>query len=334
MQRLARAAGSLASIGLARENRGVLVNLLPGLRELRGPLAAGYVVLGVLWASFVSEIPTDESSGLSGTLHDLKAFAGAVVLGAVVTFASYVVGSIATDAARILYASASAVSRRKGWDKPLSDGGILLYSEFRPLEFAYRGRRTLQQLVRRAWEDAESSKDKDTAIAAARIAFGTPSIASQNIAERLAGRDVKRIMGGPERVVEVELQHQTAEELDLVMIRLLGREPELFAAVDRLRGEHDMRLALTFSCTVLTVYFGFAGPSWACVASVLIVPLLAAQAIARRRAAGDQLIDALSIRRVQAPTLERFLELCDVVWAEPVGLPAPSPREQAESQTA
>jgi len=240
------------------------------------------------------------------------------------------VGSMATDATRNVYAVAAVIASREAWDEPQRHGGWISHSENRPLEFSYRGTRALMQLVRRAWEDAVSSRSVEGAIGAAQAAFGTPRIATQNIHKRLAGNDEKLKLADPARIVGIELQHQTAEGLDLVMIRLLGHEPELYAAVDRLRGERDLRLALAFSCVVLTTFFLIEGPWWACVASALLVPLLVAQAIGRRRAAGDQLIDALSIRRVQAPTLERFLQLSGVAWADAGRGTVPSDPEQSE----
>jgi hypothetical protein len=75
----------------------VLMNLLPGLRELRAPLAAGYLWLIALWLWLgrMGWVPAKRppGSGEVARLWDLGGTLGRTVVLAAVTFVAYLVGS-------------------------------------------------------------------------------------------------------------------------------------------------------------------------------------------------------------------------------------------------
>lgn len=68
-------------------------NLLPGLRELRAPLSAGYIWLLGLWLAFRSLMsPGNHPKGIYRDIAELSAWGGKPATLAAVTFAAYVVG--------------------------------------------------------------------------------------------------------------------------------------------------------------------------------------------------------------------------------------------------
>jgi glycosyltransferase involved in cell wall biosynthesis len=69
----------------------VLANLLPGLRELRAPLAAGYVWLLAGWIALEPHVDSDDSRVFSSLL-ELGDVASAIGLGVATSFAAYLVG--------------------------------------------------------------------------------------------------------------------------------------------------------------------------------------------------------------------------------------------------
>jgi hypothetical protein len=76
----------------------VLANLVPGLRELRAPLAAGFLWIVVAWFAVVGEWPTAGSSdALPQRLEDARDFLGAPAAAAVLAFVAYLVGSVTAD---------------------------------------------------------------------------------------------------------------------------------------------------------------------------------------------------------------------------------------------
>jgi hypothetical protein len=71
------------------------MNLLPGLRELRAPLAAGYLWLASAWLALGSRLPVERPLGKGevARLWDLGGAVGKTTVLAVVSFAAYLIGS-------------------------------------------------------------------------------------------------------------------------------------------------------------------------------------------------------------------------------------------------
>jgi len=76
----------------------VLASLLPGLRNIRAPLAAGYVLLLAAWLWLVpilSPLPTE--SGVVADLYSLYTAASRAVAIAAMTFAAYLIGVVSIE---------------------------------------------------------------------------------------------------------------------------------------------------------------------------------------------------------------------------------------------
>ena len=76
----------------------MLASLLPGLREVRTPLAIGYLWLAVAWVTWGDRIPTHRPTdeGLIARLFDLSDLLGNTTLLAGLSFAAYIVGALLT----------------------------------------------------------------------------------------------------------------------------------------------------------------------------------------------------------------------------------------------
>ena len=73
----------------------MLMNLLPGLRDLRAPLAAGYLWLIGLWLLLVDAVPSrSKATGVVAHVYTLTHDLGHGVVLAAISFAAYLVGSI------------------------------------------------------------------------------------------------------------------------------------------------------------------------------------------------------------------------------------------------
>jgi hypothetical protein len=74
----------------------LLAQILPGFREIRGPLVSGYLWLLLAWLILHDSI--DDAS--SGAIHEIVEGGRqlpAAVLGAVASFAAYLIGSLSED---------------------------------------------------------------------------------------------------------------------------------------------------------------------------------------------------------------------------------------------
>jgi hypothetical protein len=76
----------------------MLTNLLPGLRDLRAPLSAGYLWLAAGWLYFSPQLP-DSVNDAQGVLKDIYRViqaSGPVAVAAGLTFAAYIIGILFT----------------------------------------------------------------------------------------------------------------------------------------------------------------------------------------------------------------------------------------------
>lgn len=91
----------------------MLVTLLPGVREIRTPLAVGYTWLLALWLAIGHRIPEpDQASGLVADVYRLAHATGLVATGIAVSVGAYIVGVIATKLGLSLtYAVGDAIRR-------------------------------------------------------------------------------------------------------------------------------------------------------------------------------------------------------------------------------
>jgi DNA-binding PadR family transcriptional regulator len=77
----------------------VLGNVLPGLRELRAPLAAGYLWLVIFWLIWGDKVPTksEHKAPPLDRLYGLEPIVSSFGLAVVASVTAYIVGSIAID---------------------------------------------------------------------------------------------------------------------------------------------------------------------------------------------------------------------------------------------
>ena len=77
----------------------MITSLLPGLRELRAPLAGGYLWLLLVWLAVGDELPTrnEEKPPLVDRLYQLEPVVSQLGFAIVASVAAYVIGSIAID---------------------------------------------------------------------------------------------------------------------------------------------------------------------------------------------------------------------------------------------
>jgi hypothetical protein len=72
----------------------VLSSLLPGVRAVRAPLAAGFVLLMALWLAVEPAAPTSHTTGIAHSLYRLKGTFSAVGAVGLASFVAYLTGSL------------------------------------------------------------------------------------------------------------------------------------------------------------------------------------------------------------------------------------------------
>jgi len=265
----------------------VLATLLPGVRQLRAPLAAGYLWVLTAWILVHDHIgPEETAEGPLKALYEVRSAASAVALAVAASFAAYIVGSLTETLASRVAKLESTIS----YSAEDSLNGIAL--------------RRLNEIARLQpggnwWTEhaavGDQYKDEDPP-ADSLLRLDGPAVFSHH-------------------VTRAHLQHLIRKELPLVARRLIGEKPALHAEVDRLRAEGELRVAIAAPlATFITVFAWAAAWSWyypALPALATVVAIFLALAIleeGRMRfvAANELLADILALGDVQLPSLERL----------------------------
>jgi hypothetical protein len=304
----------------------VLTTLLPGLREPRAPLAAGYVWLLAGWIAFEPQIrQADGLTGFAAVLHRLRDALPIVGVAAVASFAAYLIGSLSitlcSPALRRSFLQAVTLPDGPRRVEPLSRHGLGAV-----VQLAHRSRKRME--VALAFSETK----------VADVVAEVPEVAPRSA----EGVTVWRILGGiprrtrrlrklsadspalphPDSLTESSLIRAVTQDLEQILrTRLLGKDPEYFSAVDRLRAEVELRLAvipplLVLACSVAASLAAWQGVAVITGALVAIMGLYW-DALNRQREGNDMLADALADGRVNSPTLERFESTAAAIATRP-----------------
>jgi hypothetical protein len=269
----------------------MLGNVLPGLRELRAPLAAGYLWLVTLWLVWGDKVPTgnERKAPPLDRLYRLEPIVSSVGLAIVASVAAYVVGSIAIDIQTWL--------------------GRQLLKRFPGRGESFRLTEAGERVLRRA------SRLEIGDLEVRRASVGADAVAADLVArvdvsanEADATRDQVKAIGStmaaqddarPDRASRAEMAELAppvanldASVRNLLKTRLLAVSQPLHAEVDRPDAEATFRMALWPPLTLLVMYLAIQ-VSWWWAFALLVPALLVWQWLSLRRQANDALVLAL-----------------------------------------
>lgn len=233
----------------------MLASLLPGVRQLRAPLAAGFVWLVVLWFAVAADAPpADRATGVLAELYRLLELAGPAGASAAAAFTAYLLGilsmAVSTGLLRVVL--------RRG-----TRSDTLLPPPSR------RGRSDLADVVLRQWElrsrvDPElRSVLRETTV----VVCGTDDDSADESGRRRSIDIRVDVPGYVDRLVA---------DLQLIPLRMLGdaAEQETYAEFDRKRAEGEFRMTVTLPLAVLVVVVAVRESAWWLLALVLPVAVL------------------------------------------------------------
>jgi hypothetical protein len=274
-------------IAIYRARDQMLVNLLPGLREIRGPIAAGYLWLLAAWLIAGPHVPDEHhATGAFHTLDRLSDAATPFGLAIAITFAAYLIGSVST-----------------AWLSPLLD---------RPHRFIRRAKFAINNPGKAPESQFRLPAEADICIRGVLSGVGSATLREHVIARY-------RRTWGPAELGETwghasqQTYVEVVNELRLIERRLIGRKPELYAEADRLRAEAELRIAVALPLIVLAITLAAINSPWWLVA-LPFVAVLYEQGQLQMRSRNDLLVDTLVyLGDVDAPALER-LEAHGAEW--------------------
>lgn len=282
----------------------MLTSLLPGIRELRVPLATGYVWLVALAIALEPYVPERaQATGLSATLYRIGELISVLGVGVGLSFVAYLLGSLSVGVfsrtlRRLFRQEILPIDHVWGeFTGPTADAIGQLATE---------ARARLEQLL--ALSDTSVSTFIEENLRPRR----ERSRARQRVRR---AEEALRLTSAPapsNRQVDLaRLREAIVADLEIVLTtRLLGRDAELYSAVDRHRSEAEFRLGLIPPLVAATIAVAaavqplFSGA--VLVAGAVITVALHWDALNQQRKANAMLVDALADHRVASASLERL----------------------------
>jgi hypothetical protein len=312
----------------------MLSNLLPGLRELRAPFAAGALWLLAMWIRWEPLLPIPDDAkkvpGLANSFYRLHGLVPDVALGATAGLLVYLLGSlsIALLSDPLRAASRVSLSSDDRWLNPLTPATVdalhrlarRTRAEIETL-VAPRGvaagqfldverdaplmRRRREGFWMRVWLRLRSSQFVEAIEEKLGIDHRRQVRARRSIMRHAAAPP-------PEAIAERELAELAVLDLDVVTTaRLLGKDQALYSAIDRHRAEVEFRLGvipplLVLSVTVaLRTSHGWSAGGIAMFGMATAVGLYW-DALKQQRKANGLLVDAAVHKRVDFPSIEQL----------------------------
>ena len=308
-----------------------LANLLPGVRELRSPLVAGYLWLLFAWLRWDEAVPTRGHA--QGTWHELYSAAdtvGAIGIVIAASFLAYLVGSLSiglwsffvTPIERLVFKGLGPYGSQHSYMRTVDGKEISVkFDPTRRLqvpesELSQRGYQALVGAIEDQLRNLDTvatdrfeqimHDEMDRLELSRRFFLAEPFEPLREKLKSQLGYSDERIRRTEANLIRrIVLPRLLFDDLNQVKTRLIGSETDLYAAVDRLRAEAEVRAAVIAPFIVLVVFPGRHLTGWLLFA-ILPTVALWLQGVLRRRASDDLLADAIQLRRVQAPTLERI----------------------------
>lgn len=224
----------------------ILASALPGFRDLRAPLIAGYLWLILLWIWLTPDLKTRPANEISAALWDLGKAAGPVWVALSVSVTAYLVGSVSQTISAPLARVGSAIlplltatfgPRKHGLPLPTSSSPI-----FDPITEHYE--RGLTKI-------------------------GNPEISITGSPTASSPRQLAELRRLDQKVESA--RNSLRLEVELPATLLIGKEPELFTEADRLKAESQLRIAIVAPLAAITGYVSYnLGWLWL----LLLIPIL------------------------------------------------------------
>jgi hypothetical protein len=231
-----------------------------------------------MWLIVAPDLDTRPHSRVGGSIYDLAQDVERVGVVAAVSVAAYLIGAVSGELADVL--------RRAGnklWQARLGPTFMV----------------TAEEEIRRLWGSEQVKERYEAALS--NIETAAPDMPGPDLPQRFAKELTDRAIAADDEAVR---------ELGLPATLLVGKQPQLFAEVDRLRAEGELRLAVVPPLAATTVLLAvLQTPPWEhllwFVALLAVFPLYF-QGIRREQDSKKLIADAIDVGQIEAPSLTKF----------------------------
>lgn len=284
----------------------MFASLLPGVRHLRAPLAAGFLWLLGAWLLLADHVPAkEEATGGLRTLIDLADKMGRVSLGVVAATAAYIVGSAAAQLfGRLTRELSGLVQFLRGLPPSESPGVVgddagILFTSTAESSIKVAASDRLGEVRRRGFD----AKIEPGSIVVITRGFDSREDQDEFYAEHPTDWMVWDFL------IE-QAQQRSIGEFELLVTRLMSADPQLFAEVDRHRAEAELRYQLVPALLFADIALAITWTPWILFTMPVLV-FLFVQGMHSAERAGDIVADAVLIGQVTPPAVERVTRIAE-----------------------
>jgi hypothetical protein len=273
----------------------VIASLLPGLRDVRTPLATGYLWLIVLWLLLYEHLPKsiDAATGPIKSLYQLGALVGTTACLAAISFVAYLVGSMLSLYPR-QYILAIIQPR-------VIDPNYMRKSNFTRI-FKYGLRNILSvHLGNKLYNQLET-------FVLPKIREEGEALGEDRLGQVLPTADWGMWSYRPDNSLPGRYVYAILQELSAVGIQLQVRNRDLWDTYDRQSSEAQFRFGIAPPLVLVIVVLAWESHRyWWLI--VLVLPLaLLLQGVRQTVSAAAALVQAVVLGMVEPPVLERVGE--------------------------
>jgi hypothetical protein len=246
----------------------ILASALPGFRDLRAPLTAGYMWLVFLWILVKPDIHKRPNSEVAAAVYDLAKEAGPIWIGLAVGVAAYLIGSVSQALSPML--GHKAFPAMVEWARGQFPGVAKrrLFDEWTPmLPYMMEAERKLGGV-----SNSVSDEVFDNAM--------------------LIQRRLRAEMDLPATLLLTERDREP--------------DPQLFSEADRLKAEREMRLAVVPPLCAIVIFLGCNHSPWWWFALIPVAVLLW-QAHSRNSAFLSLMSGALERGLARSAAIDEFI---------------------------
>ncbi len=263
----------------------MLASLLPGLRQLRAPIAAGFVWLVTAWLALADFVPhsPETASGVFRAVFDIAGVAGEAGISAAAGFIAYLLGILSVQVSTALAAMPMRIRGRRSWH------GAVRQAISPP---SRSGRHALAEtVVRELVQRSSSDDDLLKMLEKTRVALGArpgPDVLASLVRVRL---DIESYVDN------------IVADLPLIPLRLIddSERKELFGEFDRRRAESEFRAAVALPLVALTAVLVVRVSPWFTF-GLVVSGVLAVQAHLAAVSAADVLAESIRAQQPAPPS--------------------------------
>jgi hypothetical protein len=256
----------------------MLANLLPGFRDLRAPLAAGYLWLAAIWVWFAHVLPSspNEATGFLKRVYELAGAAGRPAIGIALSFTAYLLGVLMTEiVGRILQFPIIILHRLGKYLMYYARRGGAAIAEVLPgILFFFPSLRGSRLRLNPVTDEVHEiiineldSKYQDDEAFRAQVRDHLTEPFVENLSGKIlfgpSNRDDILRMASEQSYIRRDLmaavidtyEHtfEVNNDLGYVPARIIEEKPKIFERYDQLRSEGEFRIAVSFPIAILII---------------------------------------------------------------------------------